>query len=221
MRLTHKNIEGFSLAEVAIVLGVIGVILGSLWVLVGQTMESMKQHHLAQDITAVVGNVRAAYANKVSIGGAAQNTWTIMTNLAAMKTIFPGDMTSGAGGWPSSPWSSAAMGTPAVFSTFNVCTWSTGSTKCFLDNSTPAAASPLFAVEVENLTQASCIVAATRDSDLSMPAGLVDVYVNGASVGLGAATPVLPVQPAAAMAQCTLAANTVDFVYRLNPPSAP
>lgn len=91
MKLVKKK-SGFTLTEAAIVLGIIGVILGAIWAAVHSLYTRERIHRAAKDILAIVQNVR-------SVHGMSQNTMLDMAiagtagaEIMARSGVIPSDM---------------------------------------------------------------------------------------------------------------------------------
>lgn len=208
--------RGFTLTEFAIVMGVIGLILGSVWVFVSQSWENARQEQLKTEIAAVVKNVRAYYTGQNGIGNAATpiGTFPTLTPKLIGLNIIPNDIvhTSGtctnAGNvCANNPWgASSALG--IAQGTFGVCAYSFG---CTSSNQ------QFFSVEVGDMPQGACVNAVMANSGSTAPQGLYDVVINGASM---AALGALPPTVGNAKTNCGGATNTIDFVFRLVAPQS-
>ncbi|MDR3425563.1 MAG: hypothetical protein P4M13_10920 [Alphaproteobacteria bacterium] len=211
-------IRGFTLVEFAIVLGVIGAIMGGIWAMSGSMRNNTKQEKFSEMLTTTVGNIRGHYAGKAYFESHA--VATMMPKLTSMN-VFPGDAVYQNGGYSvvDNPFGSI-LGT--YNSSFYVCGWMANPTaaqsKC--DTTSPPGtlvATPLFAIESLFSDVASCGNAVVMNSNPATLPGLVAVYVNGNKDG---GTTALPISPAVANlgGNCgSSGTKVVDFVFRLNP----
>lgn len=96
-----RAVRGFTLTEAAIVLGIVGLILGAIWVAAASVYDNMRVQKANTQLLQIVQNVRALYANASSIG----STGDITTSLISAG-IFPQDAVSGS--YTVNPWSTAS-----------------------------------------------------------------------------------------------------------------
>jgi len=207
--------RGFTLIEFAIVAGIIGLIMGSIWVFAGQTWENSRQRQLKSEIFTVVKNLRTYYQGQNGIPTA--SGFTLLTPRLITANIIPSDIIRTGGACnpgPScadSPWSGDAT-TPATGS-FGVCAWVVGQTGC--PNGAVGGVAPYqyFALEIRAIPQAACAKAVANNTGTDGPPGLYDVVINTNSMlALG----VIPPLPSRVMANCnSVLSNTIDFVYRV------
>lgn len=95
----HKR--GFTLTEIAIVLGIIGLILGAIWGAASSVYSNKKTANAEQGITATAQAVRSMFATSGSTGAGA----ALVTTLA-VPGMFPVSWINSSGG-VSNPWSTA------------------------------------------------------------------------------------------------------------------
>jgi prepilin-type N-terminal cleavage/methylation domain-containing protein len=220
-----RSTRGFSLTELAIVLGVIGLILASIWALATQSWESMRQERLKEEIFNTVKSVRAYYQNQNGISGA----FAVLTPVLIGQKVIAGDMvrTGGAcanAGPPAGvcadhPWgdtTAAIVGTGS----FGICAWLYNTTTNCTAGIGAAAGTPeqYFAIELEGMPQDACIAAVMNNSGADAPVGLYDIYITGNSM---LAAGGFPVKAGTAQGNCAVGVNnTIDFVYRLVAPQS-
>ena len=89
--------RGFTLTEIAIVLGVIGAILGAIWVAASTVSTNQKISKATTELLTISQAIKTIYATKHTFTTGGDNTITMM-NLG----VFPADMI--VGGQPVSPW---------------------------------------------------------------------------------------------------------------------
>jgi len=192
--------HGFSLVELTIVLGIIGVVMGGVWTWVTNAWENQRQEQLSEEIATVVKNTRAAFSGQQNTGGSGLLN-TQLINAGA----FPASMLrAGVSGVVDNPWNSSVVG-----GSFVVCGWSPGLP-------IPVCGqlhAQYFAIELEKVPLSSCITAAVRNSGIKAVPGLVNVFINSSSLVSSG----FPVSPATAQSKCTVG-STLDFVFRLTAP---
>lgn len=98
--MTKTKAPGFSLIEAAIVLGIVGLVIGGIWVAASSVMETRRQSRALEQAAIVVDNIRKLYGrtpptSHVSLGG-------LGSNQGLWNNIFPPDMI--AGNVTVSPW---------------------------------------------------------------------------------------------------------------------
>lgn len=103
-RATNK---GFNLIEAAIVLGIVGLVVGGIWVAATSVYANLRSKRATDELLAVAQNVRALYATSSSLGTLAT---VDMTTLLAQANAFPSDMLTQPAGTTTSantanPWS--------------------------------------------------------------------------------------------------------------------
>lgn len=120
-----KKLYGFSLTELAIVLGIIGTILGAIWVVVGMTYANLKISATTKQIDAIAAGVRGLYGYHAAFNSSINGE---ITSRLINNHIFPSDMalqtvtdpTYGTASRPIHAWNSYAMVTVQGTNTFRI-----------------------------------------------------------------------------------------------------
>jgi type II secretory pathway pseudopilin PulG len=210
------------MAELAIVLGIVGIILAAIWTYLGSAQDNANRQKLTEELSAVVNNIHALYAGQASIG-ASGDSISVVTPFLIQESAIPSTMVRSGGGCTNvGPPAGLCVDTPwgpvgnAAGGTFGVCAWTALPKSAPAGTVCPAAGTTTtqsFAIELSGVTQASCVSITPQDSGPGGPVGLQDVLINGISAGGS-----LPVSVAFANTNCT-AASKIDFVYRLQAPT--
>jgi prepilin-type N-terminal cleavage/methylation domain-containing protein len=206
--------RGFTLTEIAIVLGIIGLILGSIWVAAASVYQNLRVSKTQTLMLAAVQNIRSLYASGNTTGDT--GTATKLTQGLAAAGVFPSDaVTLSSGTYTiSAPWSGSSV---EVFNSKQ-----NGST----------AAGDAFEISVLGIPQAACINLATSLTGSGKDPGLL--MVNAAKVSgtyAGTAVPAadscvadacvkvtFPVTATNAVLGCsatTATGNNVTFTFRV------
>jgi prepilin-type N-terminal cleavage/methylation domain-containing protein len=99
--------KGFTLTEVAIVLGIMGLILGAIWTAASSVYANQRTAHAQTAVLQIAGGVRALYGSQASTGfGAA----TIITPQLNSSGVIPADLNGGTTG----PFPNGATGVVAT-----------------------------------------------------------------------------------------------------------
>lgn len=193
--------RGFTLTEIAIVLGIIGLILGAIWVAAAAVYNNLRVSKANTAVLQIAQGVRSLYATSNNIGGNpfAADLTPVMVNAG----VIPSDLINGAGAnsvWPG--------GITAV--------------------SANAATDTAFTVKMTNIPRAACISLLTTVGGTNRDQGLVAVGATAASnpiqalgAAAGAALPLAAAQvavitPALATVACNSAnANIVGFEFSI------
>ncbi len=85
--------RGFTLTEIAIVLGIMGTILGAIWVAASRTSQSNKTNKLVTEILSIQSSIRSAYVSRANMSAGC-----FSTTFVNMGIIPPDMVVSGAGG---------------------------------------------------------------------------------------------------------------------------
>ena len=225
---TCRQGRGFTLTEIAIVLGVMGVIMGGLWQLVDSSWENARREQTAEAIVTVVNNVRQLYGGQLTMNAALNRTSnpTLITTLIQQQVIPSYLLRLKTTQYADTPFGYPNSNEGTSYGTFQVCGWVAGQTNC--DLAIPAAGAISFAVKLVELDAGACIQLAGKFSSSSGPAGLLDININGSNIIYGRTLPgtgTLPVATTDLNALCVQVPNsnpnginTLAFIYRLNPP---
>lgn len=167
--------RGFTLTEIAIVLGIIGLILGAIWAAASAVYNNLRTSRAQQEILTVAQNIRAMYATQSTVDSAA----TTDTYISA--GVFPSDATveTSSGKSVKNPWGG----------NFDIIASSS-------DNYTS------FIVTMEGVPVNACITLATSTTGTGRDSGLVDLSVDDSSIG-SLAGGTFPVGAKAAADSCT------------------
>jgi prepilin-type N-terminal cleavage/methylation domain-containing protein len=92
--------RGFTLTEMAIVLGVMGIILSAIWAAAAQVYANKKTTAMLQDITMITANIRGLYPNG-QISGGAQALSPMLINAGQVPSNMIGSCAGGefGAGW--------------------------------------------------------------------------------------------------------------------------
>ncbi len=112
----QRPARGFTLTELAIVLGVIGLVIGLIWSAAGSVYANMRLDKAQQEVIAIEHNVRALYASRNTL--ATTTNFTELTVALAQAGVVPSEMlvvnplSMGNQVWttyPRSPWGSVVL----------------------------------------------------------------------------------------------------------------
>ncbi len=214
---TRRLMRGFSLVEFAIVLGVVGIVLGGIWSVAGMIRNNVRQEKFSETLYSIIGNIRGNYMGKSSVDSTLVTTE--MPLLVGMN-VFSGDTVHTVAGPVSvvdSPFGELVnpISAASPYNSLYVCGW-TAKTSTGCDFAGGTANVPLFAIEVLIPAGGDCINAVLKNSSATTLPGLVGVYINNVQK-------TLPISLTTALASCVAknagvsTAAVVDFVFRLTP----
>jgi len=190
--MTHQRIarqtRGFTLTEAAIVLGIVGLILGAIWVAAASVYANLRVKQTSEQLIQIAQAIRALHATNTTIPAA-----TTMIQLARAGAI-PKDMLNDATN-------------PTIVTNI----WGGVMTASDV-RTTVGAAGDGFVITFPAVPQQACVDLAVRNSGQGRDAGLVGI-ANAA-----ATTTAFPLSTADAIAICgntTAVGNTLAFTFRL------
>ena len=193
MFLKKQARRGFTLTEIAIVLGIMGLILGAIWVAAAAVYTNMRVNTGAREILALLQGTRSVYSTS-SLTGEVGNPVEITTQLVNAG-VFTKEMLAGA--ITVNPWNVGA-----VANTIKV--WS----------SHLSADGDAITVTFLALPQAACIALFTALAGNNADPGLA--FVNNAGTGaVGAKAPPVSATWANTTGCAAGNANVVDFTFKL------
>jgi hypothetical protein len=142
---------GFNLIEAAIVLGIVGLIVGGIWAAAGSAYENMRQQNASKSLLSLVQGVRGAYAN------APQGAVDVDVESLASMGVIPSDMLtqSGSNVTITHQWSGTVTTADAS-----------------------AVGQPAFNLTYNNIKSDSCNNLATRVANTARSSGLLLIYVG-------------------------------------------
>ncbi len=189
-----KSCAGFTLIELAIVLGVFSIVMAALWIVASLVYENVRQHQLSREVQTIVQNIRQV-SNNISRFTVAPDT--DLTQTYDQQGVFPREMRLNppasddtADGILNHPWSTLATGTARVFSR--------------VDNTH-------FGVSFIQMPRKACVGMATKLSGSEI-SGLSALRING-NTYTGAA---LPLTVVVANAACNNGdTNLVEWQFTL------
>lgn len=152
---TQKQSRGFTLTELAIVLAIVGIVLGAIWVAAAQVFAANKANQATQDITTIVANIRSTFLSANSFSSSGDQTTAMVT-----AGILPSDLLTGV---PASPVKNAWNG--AVKVTFN-----------------PSSNARVFRVSFLNTPADACFRIASQLANIGTSDAPINLITNGGTV---------------------------------------
>ncbi len=215
--------SGFSLAELAIVLGVFALVMSSIWAAANIARESVRRQQTKEMVITTVEKIRSFYQGQARIGDSMMpisGSFLVLTDFLIQRGVISRESVRWLNGVQlrvDLPWGMNDPNGVFVFGgTFLVNNNSLGNGNG-VDGATDMTSSgQTFRVELRGLSVPACIELATDLSGPGGPPGLLNVVINGAVMPL----PLRPLGAAAttAQTQCSVPFDkgaVIDFVYRL------
>lgn len=203
---TKKRRAGFSLMELAVVLAVVGVILGALWGIVSIVRENIRRETALSQVSVIVASVRDFYLGRGFVQTpSGQGDFDKLTDYLIRQGVIPPEAIRDRSATTlraDLPWGPTGAG---------------GSTLAdgglAIDNTDVGVSADRFRVQLRGLSYANCIALSSRLSGPEGPKGLMRVKINSN------ADEELPVTVEEASDSCQKKPggdeNKVDFVFRL------
>ncbi len=180
----------FSLIELAIVLGVFSLIVGSLWALAGSAQDRTRREQILEQVVLTVNNLRAHYQGQAGFP-AGPLTPAALTDQMIRRGVIPSEMVSNRG----------VCNPPCQYTASHP--WGGGFQVGI--GTVPSS----FFVGVSGLTLADCIHVAPQITGTSKVAGFINTSVNGQPAATS-----FTVDQAQTACEAALPA-TITFLYRL------
>ena len=200
----NKNAaRGFTLIEVAIVLGVFAIIIAGIWMLVGVLYEKAREHNASLQAQTIIRNARQLYGRVGELSNA-PGDYTLTFD---QQNIFPQDMkvTNTADGKINHPWSTSSSGTVTIFAGY----------------ADANGEKTQFDIHYASLPKKAC-VAMINNLPNGQVTGLIYVKINsGACYGTDpSCTKQLPIDLTTATTECSVADNmgrgSNDVLFRMS-----
>lgn len=191
-----KSRSAFSLVEAAIVLAAIGLVLGSIWVIMESTRNNARAAMLQQQTTLIINNIRQYYAMRaLPTGVTGETTAANFTCTLQNSGVFPEDTCNSTCASCSAPASS-----PRPVNIYN------GTILVNVVNT-----SPYITVNINHayIDTKGCTTLVTN---LSTKAGLLGL--NSVRVNSGTTRTSFPISPSTAASDCNAGTdNSIDLVF--------
>jgi prepilin-type N-terminal cleavage/methylation domain-containing protein len=130
MRKHIRTQHGFTLTEMAIVLGVAGMILSIIWVAAASVYDNFRTQRAATQVLSIVQNMKTLYG---AGHGTLDPNGTDITSVAIAAGMMPGDMVqAGNTSYGLGPWAGSQVNvfSAAVWNGITVAFWDLGQTAC-------------------------------------------------------------------------------------------
>lgn len=217
--------KAYSMMEIAIVIAVIGIILGALWVAATHAWEYTRREQVRETIATTVANARSYFGGQVGVPAVASS---VLTNQMIVANVVPSALKrqTDCGGLAcaDNPWVSSSDVAKFPDGTFEVCYWSLGIAGIANSASTDCSTAPtqypsaFFGVEFKGLTKQSCVALVETMSGANQPTGLVEINIGGINLQAGGYS-IQPVSDTAVETFCITNAGadgtlSAVFVYR-------
>jgi len=198
----EQDKRGFTLTEIAIVLGIIGLILGAIWVAAAAVYNNMRTSKTTTELLDVAQNLRAMYATAGTVDPLA-NTPAGFAAAAAgnanqtymLANIFPADTLNATQTLAQNPWN-GGIGIQAE---------------------TVTTANDSFMIAFDNVPEGPCITVITATTGTGRDPGLsgVNVAATGAIPAYAAPAGGFPITASQAQALCNNAFQALGFTFKL------
>lgn len=210
----RRSQAGITLIELALVLGVAGILVGGIWVAASGAYEAHRVNQTVDQIRQLTENIRGRYNVAATIP---QQDFTTFTQTVAAADLFPAETRLNPGVDPATcsvgtpcyfvhPWSSTGAGSTCGGGTY--CVGSVGNLLVTMQNNTNSA----FVILLRNLPQAACIKLASRFIDIWDDIGITGIgFNNGDAATPGTPLPGAPPTVATITANC--AAGNANSLY--------
>lgn len=199
--------RGFTLTEAAIVLGIVGLILGAIWVAAAAVYNNLRVQKANTAILTVAQTIRSMHATQTAVQAAGASDW-----IAA--GIWPADWIT----TTTTTTTPTGGGSPVTTTNTSVTNpWGNTTNDVFVGAS--AVVGDSFKIALGGVPQAACIDLLTRNTGAGRDSGLYLATANntnlaGHATGVEAAT-TMPVSVANAATACNAPTNTVILGFRL------
>ncbi len=193
-----SRLRAFTLTEIAIVLGIMGLILGAIWVAASSVYTNMRVSTTSRDVIAFSQGVRNLYGNQGSMDSGLASGGSSLSNYQALVQ---------SGAVPSS-W---------INGTNIVDTW--GGSITFTPGTTANTSADSFVVDLDKVPQAACVGLLTDNSVRTSSSGIYGLNANNTTVfnsgsGVGTTT---NYNAGAAVTQCTGTSNNhVGYAFTIH-----
>ena len=165
MKSRVRSKRGFTLTEIAIVLGIIGLILGAIWVAASAVYNNLRVSKATTELLQIAQAVRSMYATSSTVDATADMTYSATGTHAVgagttyiQASIFPSDMVSPVG----SPVTSYTIQDP----------WSGDAD---IVSAKATVASDSFAVDFDKVPQSACINMLTSSTGTGRDLSLIHI----------------------------------------------
>lgn len=193
--------SGFTLTEIAIVLGITGSVLGAIWVAASGVYQNLRLSKATTELTQVAQSTKSFFTPQASTGDGSQE----LTQTLYIVKLIPADMFD----------PSATASNPSTIIAH--APWSGSTMKIFSD--THVTAGDAFQILFVNIPPSACIGLITGNTGPSRDSGMTGVGVNptssGTAVSASAMNSVFPVTAPAAATACGDANSDVGFQFAL------
>lgn len=194
----RQSTRGFTLTEIAIVLGIVGLILGAIWVAAAAVYSNLRTSKATTQLLQITQNIRALYATSSNTGAGTAD----MTQNLISAGVFPNDTVSG---------------TPPTATVTNAFGGS-----IFVSSGQAAVAGDAFAIMFNGLSQSSCISMLTANTGSGRDPGMIAAvgqngnFTAGGTVTYNAAFAGLNVATATGLCPASTSnSDAVGFLFRL------
>lgn len=194
-KMLPRKLRGFTLTEAAIVLGIVGLILGAIWVAAASVYNNMRVSTTSNQLLQIVQSIRSINSTSTTIPGLAAGTGAGSgVFLVAQANGIPGDMIT----------RNAAGAITGVRDVWN------GDVE--IESATSTIADDSFLITLNGVPQGACSDLIVRNTGQGRDSGLTQVGANGTNYN---AFPVTMAQAVGACNVTAAAGNVVEFRFTL------
>ena len=181
-----SQVRGFTLTEAAIVLGIVGLILGAIWVAASSVYQNMRIARSSEELLQIAQHIRTLNSTQNTVDPNATTANYISAG------VFPSDMVSGT-------------------SVINI--W--GGTVTITPTNAAGTANDGFVVTFGGIPANACADFLTRNTGTGRDTGIVGYAVAANNAATAANNSTFPVNVSTAVGVCTNTSNAVSFTFKL------